>query len=72
MIDAELQLCALRSLWLKITGRLAGGWFWAWGIYGANWDEEGKYWIFGLGPVSLVAYNSLLRGHVWHLSCNLD
>lgn len=71
MIDAELQLSALRSLWRKLMRRTAGGWFWAWGGYGAEWNEDGKYWLFGLGLVTLCAYNGR-RGRLWCLSPNID
>lgn len=61
----------LARLWRNIVHERGCGWFWAWGSYGIDYDDEGKYWLWGLGPITLCCYNGMFARE-WSIQLNID
>lgn len=51
-----------------LRGPMISGWYWTWGNYGGPWAEPGKYWLWGLGFVTIVVYD----GRLWSIQPNID
>lgn len=64
-IDWKLQGSAIRGL---RRPRLP---FWVRGSFGVPWEDEGRYWLYGLGIFTLSCWHGW-DGRYWSIGFNQD